>query len=441
MASATFTACDNKVYTLDMPEATPIATINLGVSEELYLALDCDTVVPVTITPDDPMDATLLWKSSNTLVASVDNGVITAHSLGKANITVVPGIGFGKGELSRVIQVTVIPEVVKVTLVEFVNPDTEMYAGEKKQLTTKLYPVDHTYDHLYWTSSNPEVATVSETGLVSGLIPGEVDITATTHDGNTVSCTHHMTIKRSVPAEEVLITGPGADMYYKEVRQMQVIVTPDDAVLATLEWSSSDETVLTVDNDGVVTAKNFGTATITATCTATGNSSSIDLNVPAGFYWWSEVNAFEQWTVNNSIGKCKVQGGKLHCTVTTDANRRIYLQRCYSTGQNLMELSPVEYPIVAYAADAGLSGCNSQFNIANLGNTLSISPAMTRTFDAQGNVVYYYDLTAHQGLCNTEGLLPIRAWIFKILKSPVDEFDVHWIGMFKSVDELNAYIQ
>ena len=105
-----------------MPENKLITAISLEVSSELPVQLGTDTTIVYHITPENADHTELKWTTTNELVATVSqDGTISAKSLGKTMITVTPSVGFGTASTVRTIEVTVIPEVIKTTGIQFTN--------------------------------------------------------------------------------------------------------------------------------------------------------------------------------------------------------------------------------------------------------------------------------------------------------------------------------
>ena len=93
-------------------------------------------------------------------------------------ITVTPSVGFGTASTVRTIEVTVIPEVIKTTGIQFTNIEEGVYETDKLQLKYDILPADHTYSYLTWASSNENIATVDKNGVVTGIKAGDVTIYA-----------------------------------------------------------------------------------------------------------------------------------------------------------------------------------------------------------------------------------------------------------------------
>lgn len=120
-----------------------------------------------------------------------------------------------------------------------------------------------------WTSSAPEIASVRK-GIVTGVAPGDAVITATAADSEFVfgSFTVHVLI----PVEKITVWGPDTQMWLggngeEAVLALGCSVEPEDAYYQGVTWSSSDEAVAAVDENGTVRGLTPGTAVITATST------------------------------------------------------------------------------------------------------------------------------------------------------------------------------
>ena len=126
-----------------------------------------------------------------------------------------------------------------------------------------------------WGSSNPSVATVSASGLVTGVTGGSATITATS-EGQ--SGTAAITVPTTVPVATVEVTPATASV--DEGKTVPLTATPKDAngtplTGRTVTWASSNPSVATVSAAGLVTGKVAGTATITATSEGQSGSAAI----------------------------------------------------------------------------------------------------------------------------------------------------------------------
>ena len=137
--------------------------------------------VIATVTPANATNKTVVWTSSNTAAATVNqSGVVTAVANGNAIITVTTN----DGGFQATCNVLVETQIVHVTSVT-VNPSSaSILEGSSEQLAATVLPGNATNKSVTWTSSNPAAATVSQSGLVTAVAEGSAIITATSVDGN-----------------------------------------------------------------------------------------------------------------------------------------------------------------------------------------------------------------------------------------------------------------
>ena len=141
--------------------------------------------------------------------------------------------------------------------------ETQINVNDKPiQLKASIKPATFDKTKLTWTSSNPEVATVDSDGTVTPKGEGTTTITATTPSGATSSTT--ITVTPPILANDVFLSTKTLKIGIGQNYALIANVFPYNATNKTVAWSSSDESVATVDSKGVVKAKKEGTATITA---------------------------------------------------------------------------------------------------------------------------------------------------------------------------------
>lgn len=123
------------------------------------------------VSPENATDKTVVWSSSNTAVATVASGTVTAVSVGTAVITAK------SGNKSATCNVTVNKKVIPVTSVTLDITEIDIWTGKSITLTATVYPAEATDKTIVWTSSNSGVATV-ENGIVTAISAGTATITA-----------------------------------------------------------------------------------------------------------------------------------------------------------------------------------------------------------------------------------------------------------------------
>lgn len=154
-----------------------VTSITLSKTSTTLIVGDSETIT-ATINPSNATDQNVIWSSSNTAVATVNNGTITAIAPGTADIKAECG---GK---TAICKVTVNKKaVVSITLSETTLTLTE---GETHTITATITPSDATCQTITWTSSNTAVATVIN-GKITAVATGTAVITASC-DGKTATC-------------------------------------------------------------------------------------------------------------------------------------------------------------------------------------------------------------------------------------------------------------
>ncbi len=206
-----------------------------------------------TVLPKDAEYDGVTWASSNASVASVNSGTVTAVKEGTATITASAG---GK---SATCTVKVSAKIIAVTSVSLDKTSLSMQVGETETLTATVKPDDATDKTVVWTSSDDAVASVSN-GKIIALKSGKATITA-----KSGTCSAECVVTVSVNTESITLDKTTLSLAVGETATLTATVKPDDATDKTVAWSSSDESVASVDN-GKVTAIKSGKVTVTAKC-------------------------------------------------------------------------------------------------------------------------------------------------------------------------------
>lgn len=229
---------------------------------ERTLKIEESVELTVTILPEGftLKDGEMTWESSDPTVATVDeNGKVTGVKEGECTITVY--YGNAEGTVSATCHIKVVTNLVPVEKVEF--DKTSMYLwvnGNSQQIVATVMPENATQD-LEWTSSNEKVATVDEYGNVYPVGTGycTVKATATDNSGKFATC--------EVTVYNVTLNKSQTSIEENSSEKLVATVEPEGFTGDnwSLVWSSSDETVATVDQNGKVSALKEGTTTITVT--------------------------------------------------------------------------------------------------------------------------------------------------------------------------------
>ena len=165
------------------PNAVSVESVSLLPNSGAALLIGSILQITATVSPADATDKDLTWTSSNPAVATVNTlGEVTALSAGTTIITATTNDG-GK---TATLDVTV-SELVAASVTLNIDDDI-VIVGESLQLTATINPSYVSDATITWTSSDDAVASVDQTGKVTGLSEGTATITATTVNGVSASC-------------------------------------------------------------------------------------------------------------------------------------------------------------------------------------------------------------------------------------------------------------
>ena len=180
------------------------------------------------------------------------------------SLTMISVLFFGCGPKEEPLPPTPpAPTTVSVTGVSLNKTSLSLVEGGSESLTATVSPDNATNKAVSWKSSDTGVATVDGSGKVTAVKAGSTTITVTTTDGGKTA-----TCSVTVTSKTVSVTGVKLDNGKLELKagvtaQLTATVEPSDASDKSLEWTSSDAKVATVDASGKVTAVGVGSATIT----------------------------------------------------------------------------------------------------------------------------------------------------------------------------------
>ncbi|MDR1094635.1 MAG: Ig-like domain-containing protein [Clostridiales bacterium] len=229
-----------------------------------------------SILPVNATDKTVTWSSGNETVATVNSetGTVTALTAGVARITATAADGSG---ISGYKDITV--SAVAVSGITLEPTEVSLRINEKQQLTADVSPGNATDKGVIWASDDEGVARVSETGEVTAVGPGTATITAKSAADDTKVASCAVTVSSEISVIGVTVSNTAITLKAGETKQLSAAIDPGNATDKTVTWTSSDETVASVDENGLVTAKKAGIATIRATAADGGASATCDIQV------------------------------------------------------------------------------------------------------------------------------------------------------------------
>jgi len=243
-----------------------------------------------TVFPSDAISKDVVWSSSNEDVITVDeNGTIEAvaesATENKATITVTTKSGgyTDQAEVSIKVPVTGINITKNVLTLERVLTDDGL-EDDTFKLNAQVYPFNATDKRIIWESADEDVVSVDPRGVVTAESEGKTTVKATSIDGG---WSDTITVYVTIPVNEIHIRGEddGLDMIEGQEYQLEHYIYPMNATNQYIYgWSSSNESVATVNQAGEITAKNNGTTTISVTTQDKRKRGEIRVKVETGKY-------------------------------------------------------------------------------------------------------------------------------------------------------------
>lgn len=253
------TACGITITAVHLPDEVQV---NVGATAETAATYEskqeADSAAQQAAA--DKIDWT--WEIGDDSIASVDaNGVITGIKGGNTIVTLTSA----DGKFSAKCPVTV-NQPLKAIKMDDIALETNGHTSETVAYT--LEPADTTEDDVTLSVADESIAKLEGNKLVA-VSDGTTKITATS---GIVKTSAKVTVTTKV--EQITLNKTEGTLTVGNSVTVTATVTPDNATNATVNWTSSDETVATVDSNGKVTAVAAGSATITATSESDGDVSA-----------------------------------------------------------------------------------------------------------------------------------------------------------------------
>ena len=165
-------------------------------------------------------------------------------------------------------------QVIEVTGIELGESSVEMTVGTSHKLTATVLPENATEKGVIWESKDESIATVDQEGLVSAVKEGSTQIIVSTANGN-FSTYCSVTVKKTgADVSGITIDKDELKLTVGNSFRLTATVLPENATEKGVVWESKDESVATVDQEGLVSAVKEGSTQIIAS-TANGNFSAV----------------------------------------------------------------------------------------------------------------------------------------------------------------------
>lgn len=246
------------------PDKPAVQSVTID-SVDFSLEQGKSKILTVTVLPEGA-NKSVTWESDATGIATVEptSGLVTAVSAGTAHITATSAADKSK---HHTITVTVTKPSIPVTDVKINENSLSLKPGEKGKFTATVSPKDAD-QNVTWTSNEPTIVSVnSNTGEITAHKPGKATITATSVTTPDKKDSRIVTVIE-VPITELKINESILSLREGQSAQLTVKIAPDNATNPAVKWTSDNDSVLSVTQNGYITAHNKGVATITVASVA-----------------------------------------------------------------------------------------------------------------------------------------------------------------------------
>lgn len=286
-----------------LEEKVPVTGITLDQENISFSDIGASVQLTATILPTDADNQKVIWKSSDTNVATVKDGKVTCTGYGTAIITATSE----EGEYVATCNVTATRKIVLPSSITLDRKEATIKVGEATTLKANVLPADADDKTIVWSSENSDIASVTNDGVVTGHKAGTTKIIVTT---NANGLKDECIITVLQPATGIVLDRQNISFAnIGETVQLTANVLPEDASNKNVSWASSDTKVAIVSN-GKVVCTGYGTAVISAvaedggymaTCIITANKnvilpSSITLDKSN-----ATINVGESFTLNANV--------------------------------------------------------------------------------------------------------------------------------------------
>src|SRR6185436_976170 len=302
------------------PPPTPIASLSVSLNPSSVLV---GQTAQATATLQDSagkpvVGPTITWESSDATVATVDaTGLVRAV---KAGNSMIKASSSGKTNGSSL--TVSVPAPVPVATIAVSPTSATLQIGATQQLSAVTRDANNnvlTGRAISWSSANPAIATVSQSGLVTTVSAGSVSVSASS-EGQVGSSAITVNPPAPVPVASVSVSPSSATLQIGATQQLTAVTRDANNNVLTgrsVSWSSANSSIASVNSaSGLVTAVAAGTVQISATSEGKVASSSITVSPPAPV-------PVASVSVSPSSATVTVGGTQQLSAVTRDANNNV----------------------------------------------------------------------------------------------------------------------
>lgn len=168
---------------------------------------------------------------------------------------------------------------IKVDKVTLPKKTLSLVAGTSEAFVATVLPEDAANKNVSWSSNKIEVATIDSTGVITGVAPGRATIMVKTEDGEKIDLCLVMVTPAPIRVTGVTLNESTLQLAKDWEMSLEATVLPEEATNPEVIWSSSNEGVATVDNEGNISVIALGKTTITVTTVDGGKTATCEVTV------------------------------------------------------------------------------------------------------------------------------------------------------------------
>ncbi|MEG1647587.1 MAG: Ig-like domain-containing protein [Bacilli bacterium] len=249
----------------------PVEKISINKSE-ITLQTGKNYQLKAEIIPKNATNKEIIWETMDNRIAQVtDDGMIIGKTEGTTIIT-----GYSSNNKQTIVKINVIKGYVSIDELE-INPSSLTIAkGDSYQLKATLIPSNANNKKVIWKSSDLNIVSITEDGLIKANKTGSVIISATSSG---ISGKAVINVRTSITEiSSIDIKESNVDLEIGQTKNLTVTYLPSNASNKSFSWSSNDETVATISNKGLIIGKKEGKASITVS-SSNGKKDTIKVNI------------------------------------------------------------------------------------------------------------------------------------------------------------------
>ncbi len=231
-----------------------VESVNIE-EKELPMLLGSTYTLKASVTPSNATHPEIQWASNDTNIVDVSNdGILTAISCGKTTV-----IATSTNGISNSVEITVNEIVAESVSIE---GKTKFLLGEEVTLSTIIIPENTTVKDIIWSVDDTDIAKVSDDGKITALAIGNTVVRAKQKDTEAFV---EISVLPIDVTEIVITSSNGNSLGENETSEFSAEVLPSNATYKNITWSTSDSSIATIDENGILTTHKTGTVMVIAT--------------------------------------------------------------------------------------------------------------------------------------------------------------------------------